>query len=292
MHRKILTPSVRSCGLFYRPFSSKQQKTLHLQLVPELSTDAKIVIPISMTRYEKNREQFDKELSVLFRFTAEQLAENAIESVDVIATTALHEDWPESKITEIDNHFMKTHEKALAKQTHFFLWNDWMKRFDQSLHQKQYEEIVKLSEEGSEWYKLMVKTHANASISNDLTTSLRYQRQEYAAIRSMTGYSDLVYMGSISPAWSYLYELYQNLPRFVKASIRSQASLLSTFDSSQTVKLVLSLIEQTVTNPSIPPQEKVKLKEYAICLFHAHIPDSPKNNPEPALLTSTKLNLR
>lgn len=292
MHRKILTPFVRSCSLFYRPFSSKQQKTLHLQLIPQLSTDAKIVIPVSMTRYEKNREQFDKELSTLFRFTAEQLTENTIESVDVIATTALHEDWPESKITEIDNHFMKTHEKALAKQTHFFLWNDWIQRFDKSLHQKQYEEIVKLSEPGSEWHKLMVNTHANASISNDLTTSLRYQRQEYAAIRSMTEYSDLIYMGPISPAWAYLYELYQNLPRFVKASIRSQASQLSNFDSSQTIKLALIVIEETVTNASIPRQEKEKLKKYALSLFHAYMPDSSENNPEPPLLTSTKLNLR
>jgi hypothetical protein len=279
MQRKIpvLVPQLFKLSLFYRSFSSSTNKVLTVQLTPELPREAKVVIPVSMIRYERNREEFDRELSELFQHTASQLAMDKIESVHVIATTALHENWSKDKIAQVDNHFLKTHKKILERQTGFFLWDEWINQHGKDVHEEYYQEILGLSKEESEWYKLMVKTHSQVAASENLETSLKYQRQEYAAIRLMASYyTDLVYMGRISPAWSYLYEAYPRLPRFVKAIIKAPLRQVKKFDSSFAVENILMQVENVVSSPNFPPNEKEKLIDVCQALFRTYGP-KPKH---------------
>jgi hypothetical protein len=232
-----------------------------------------------MARYDKDKERFDAELSILFKHMAEKLDQQEIASVDVLSTTALHEDWPESKIAAIEDHFFTTHEKILRKQTNFFSWNDWIKQQEEQIYQRYYKEILDLSKEGSEWYDLMLKTHNNVAISADLEISLKYQRREYAAIRMMNRYTDLVYMGRISSGWSYLYKIYGNkIPRFVRASIQTKASQIENYDAAAAVKIVTTSIEEIVSSPNFPPNQKEKLKEICENLFRTYIFTIPTHN--------------
>ncbi len=271
MQRKIhmtILPLLNN-SLFHRGFSSKS-KVLHPVLCPQLLQDAKVVIPVSMVRYEKDKEKFDTELSALFQYMANKLEQEEIQSVDILATTALHEDWPDSKIAEIDDHFFNKHAKIAKKQMKFLLWKDWIKQRGEQIHQKYYEEVLELSKEGSEWYKLMLNTHSRVSIGSSLEISLSYQRKEYAAIRAMNYYTDLVYMGHISSAWSYLYELYPNIPRFVRVSMQPQASQIKNYDADAAVKIVTASLEQIVSSPNFPPKQKEQLKEICHNLFRTY----------------------
>jgi uncharacterized protein (UPF0147 family) len=241
-------------------------------LCPQLQPDAKVIIPVSMARYQNQKEKFDFELSTLFSHMADKLKQNEIQSVDVLSTTALHEEWPKNKIEAIENHFFNTHAKILRKQINFFSWDDWIKQQGEKIYQKYYEEVVELSKEGSEWYDLMLKTHHNVStINTNVEASLRYQRREYAAIRTMNHYTDLVYMGHISSAWSHLYRIYPDIPRFVRASIHAQVSQIKNYDADMAVKMATTLIEQIVSSPNFPSKKKEKLQEICHNLFRTYL---------------------
>jgi hypothetical protein len=227
-----------------------------------------------MVRYEKDKERFDAELSTLFQYMDEK---KEVKSVDVLATAERHENWTKSKIAEIDGHFFNTHAKMPRKKTIFFSWNDWLEKRGKEAHQKYYEEIVELSKEGTEWYDLMLKTHSKISVGSDLAFSLKYQRHEYAAMRAMDGYTDLVYMGRISSAWAYLYKIYPNLPRFVRASVQNQASQIQNYDANSTVRIIAASIEQVVSNQHFPSDQKEMLKEICNNLFLTYMSTATTN---------------
>lgn len=123
----------------------------------------------------------------------------------------------------------------------------------------------------------MVKTHHSVKMSSDLEKSVEYQRREYAAIILMSQYSHLVYVGQISLAWAYMYHIFDKLelPLFTRVVFEDYARNDSVIgigraDAGQTVKLILSNIEQTLTNQNFPNKEKEKLVNAGLSLFYAY----------------------
>ena len=280
MQRKLprSIPCLIRHSFFHRDFSSEKSKplkALHAVLCQPLKPDANVVIPVSMVRYDKDKGRFDTELSAFFRCIAEKIDQKEIKSVDVLSTTALHEDWHQDKITKIDNHFFDTHAKMPNSRMRFLRWNDWMSLERKQLHRKYYEEVLALSKEGSLWYNLMLETHKTVSISADLNVSLNYQRQEYAAIRTMSDYTDLIYMGHVSAAWAHLYRIDPEIPRFVRAFIQTQISPVKNYEADAAVKMASTLIEQIVSSPNFPIKQKENLQKICYTLFSTYIPPSP-----------------
>lgn len=257
--------------------------------VPKLLRDSKLIIPISMGRYslgEKKKIEYDEMLSSLFIYTENLLREGAVKSVDILSTAGLQRiNWNDAQVEEVEAHFFQRHERLLSSQSNFYRWDEWINKQGKVRFEKCYQEITKKSAKGTEWYNLMVKTHENTKMSVDLERSLEYQRREYAAIVLMDNYTHLAYAGYISLAWSYLYHVMHDditLPVFTRVNFEKKSkpeSLISIADASHTTKIILNMIEQTLTSPSFPNEEKIKLTDTSMSLFYAYTPKRAKIEP-------------
>lgn len=261
--------------------NKSKNKLYEVNLTPQIIANKKIVIPVSMGRYDisaKKTKEYDYMLSALFTCISEKLKTGEISSVDVISTCELQGiNWNNDTIKKIETHFYQTHKAALQEQTNFFTWNNWIDTKGREEYQDYYNLVLQKSDYETEWYDLMVRTHGGVSLDTNLENSLEYQRQEYAAILLMQSYDYLVYTGSISLAWSYLYRLFpQNkLPVFVKAEFsktKKANSIASQADAMHTTKMILTMIEQTLTSSNFPEEEKKKIIDRGMSLFYAYEP--------------------
>ncbi len=253
------------------------EKIHSINFLPSLSYGSKLVIPVSMGRYnisKQKTEEYDFFLDALFTHTALLLRCGVVSCVDIISTAELqYLNWGQELIYKTEKYFLKKHGNILKKQSNILTWNEWIKSkkcFDDA-----YQTVTNLSSEGMRWYDLMVRTHHSVKMSSNVNASIEYQRTEYAAIIVMSEYDNLIYTGSISLAWAYMYHIFNNLklPTFTRARVErvdNKNNVILNYDATQTVRLLLSNIEQTLTNSNFPPQEKQKLIDGGLSLFYAY----------------------
>lgn len=251
------------------------------RLIPQLGDSARVVLPISLNRFDGDkikREQYDAEIDTLLRFTDSQLKTGNITSVDVVSTGELQQlNWGVEKAREIEEYFLTTHHKMLSKQTSIHTWSNFIKQLGEQKYEENYKLIKSASSPGSNWHDLMLKTQEATKVTTDIETSLEYQRREYALILSTQNlYTNIAYMGNISLAWSYLYKLYDGLPVFTRITIdkTEKKANISTADANTTVNLVLSNVEQVLTNQNFPTKEKIKLANMVTSLVQAYAPNN------------------
>lgn len=290
---------VASYGLFTpvkriaTPRSFSTQAPYVARFVPVLPKEAKVIIPISMTRYDgdlSKRRHYDQEISALLSYTASCLKKGDLNSVEVISTAGLQRiNWGSEKTQEIEAHFLTTHQAMLSQQTHVHTWDGFTDKLGAELYATNYELIKAASAEGSLWYSLMLKTSDSVRINSDIEKSLEYQRREYASILSMKSiYSHIAYLGKTSPAWSHLYQEHEGLPLFTRAiveKIKNKAEI-STADANACVNMAFNSIEGILVNENFPKKDKVKLADMVTSLFRAYIPKEPSARDETSLAST------
>jgi len=299
MPRTFRLPCRRLAGIhsFFSPLK-KHQKPLasrslssstapyEARLVPDLSKESKAILPISMARYDgdKNkRKQYDKEIDALLRFTAEGLDAGRIACVEVLSTAGLQElNWDKEKAKEIEDYFMSVHHKMLEKQTEVHTWDGFIQSIGKEKFEGNYHSIKATSAEGTIWHSLMLRTHKAVKINSDIEKSLEYQRREYAAILSMRGaYTNVAYMGNISLARSHLYQEYADLPTLTRIIIEETKKKVETdaVEAKIMVDMISRNIEEILTNENFPKKEKRRLADMGTSLFQAYVPkNDPKDN--------------
>lgn len=272
----------------YSLFASRDYSSLSsspkykVQMIPDLVERGSVIIPISSSRYLGDKEkalQYDRDIARLLQTTANCLQQGFLERVDVVSAAGLQElDIGKKRAQEIEDHFFNAHKDLLKEQTTFYSWNDFI---DQAVGRHEYEKNLSLVQSfstiGSEWYLLMEKAFKNIKLASTLEGSMEYQRREYAAILSMRNkYSQLIYMGSISLPWAFLYKKFPdlNLPVFTRAVIEKVLAHkdMSANEAYFVIKMLVQNIESVMTNSSIPPKEKQKLVDMATSLFYAYSP--------------------
>lgn len=253
-----------------------------IRLLPGLLVKPSIIIPISMSRYSsdnpKKVEQYDREIHALLQFTANHLQNGQIKRVDVVSAAELQAlDWGEEKAKRAEEHFLNIHQDLLQRQSGVYTWSQLVAELGQSVFQACYLSVKEASREGMEWYELMIKSWKSVRMCGSLEKSLEYQRREYATILAMHGrYSNLLYIGNLSLAWAYLYKYFRDrdLPIFTrviveKPSLRREIGI---GEAQYAVQLVIRNIEDMLTNPNFPPQEKQRLIDLGMTLFYTYSP--------------------
>lgn len=244
------------------------------------SRDARVIIPISFSRYvvdgkisAKRATEYDHFLSALFERTSFFLDAGIIASVDVLATGDLQRiNWSDSLADSIEQHFFEVHQDLLLRQSNAYKWSQWITLQGNQVFEKAYQEIVSQSQPGSHWYNLMGKTHESVKISGEIELSLEYQRREYAAISLMSKYTHLVYPGRISTAWAYLYNKCNGLPIFsqVKLETTNSNSYIDSYDVDHTTRMLLSNVKQVLTSRNFPPKSKEAFIDEIIGLIYTY----------------------
>ncbi|MCD6045942.1 MAG: hypothetical protein K0R48_1105 [Gammaproteobacteria bacterium] len=248
---------------------------------PELSKGAKIIIPISFSRYivdnnisVKKAREYDDFLGAIFERTSYLLHSGIISRVDVLATGDLQRiNWDNSLVDKVEQHFFNTHKAILSEQSHTYKWDEWIEVKGKDFFEEKYRNIVDRSRAGSDWHTLMLKTQNSLKIGSSTEQSLEYQRREYAAVSMMDEYSHLVYAGPMSVAWAYLYSKYFDLPIFSQAKFEkagSENQYIPGYDAEQITRMLLSNVKQILTSPSFPPGGKEKLIDEMTSLFYTY----------------------
>lgn len=271
-----------SSQFFRRNFSSPSNPNLVVKITPDISyVGAKVLVPISLARYdqgEKEKNKYDRDIHLIFSALSKKMEKGEVADVDVLLTGGLqHINWPKEKCNKIEGHFLSIHEKSLNKLSNFFYWDQFIDDvIGRNKFTKVLSEVNSKSVEGSKWYELMSKTHEEISVSGSLFDSIKYQRTKYALIASATGlYTHIPYFGKLSDAWSYLTVAFPNLkiPEFNKILLIKGLDIIETADVNQTVLLISSMIEQTISSPNFPEKEKIKLFELMEKLMRAYVPE-------------------
>ncbi len=263
-------------------FSSEvSSKTPIVRFDPNFPKDSKIIMPISFSRYLLNGEfsikrakEYDSFLNTIFQKTAYLLKCNLISSIDILSTGD-HQRicWDNNLTNRVEQHFLNTHEAILSQQSNILTLNQWISRKGEDIFNKRYERITIESLEGTNWYDLMLKTHSTLKMSGSIEKSLEYQRKEYAAMSLMNEYTHLVYTGSISIAWAYLYQKYDNVPIFSQARVERSDNVGSyndICDSEPTTKTLLVMIKDILASSKFPPDKKESLANSCMGLFYAY----------------------
>jgi len=272
---------------FFSSHSFGNGNFYQVRLSPKPLTDSKIVMPISMVRYDGGKNEiakYDKEIGALLKHTSEALARKNIESVDVVSSAGLQKiNWGEKKAQEIEEHFLKVHHDLLAQHTSFYTWDEFIHKLGKEKFEINYNMIKNESVTGSEWYKLMVKVHNAIKLNNSLESSIEYQRREYAAIYTMRNqYTHIAYMGDISIAWAYLYSLYDNLPVFSKAVIEKNPEKIdvNTSEANTIIRLITNNVQDVLSSENFPNKEKQKLSDKLMSIIYAYSPKEIKTKTE------------
>jgi len=261
-----------------------------IEFVPDLTDGSRVVIPVSLGRYDtgqKKAAEYDNLLHRLFSSVVHLKQAELLSQVDVISTGGLQcINWEAEKVNRIEKHFLETHKELLEKVSRTYRWDEWIDEHRRDRFEADYDEIKEKTKEGSEWYILMVKTHEHAKMSSDLGKSLEYQRREYAAVKNMNDYDRLIYTGLISPAWAYMYHVfpYATLPLFTRASLEA-TPIVGAAEANQTTKLLISGLEQTLASPSFPETEKDRLIDVGLRLFYTY---APRSNGKERMKTEKK----
>lgn len=278
-----------------RGFSSEINiEHYRVRLIPQLEKDAKIILPISMTRYvgdKKKRQQYDKEINALLRFTAESLKQERVGAVEVLSTTGLQEiNWGKERADEIENYFMGTHQSLLARQTRVHTWEGFVDLLGRKNFEDNYQLIKAASTEGTIWHNQMLRTYRSVKVVSDIEKSLEYQRREYAVILSARErYTHMAYMGRTSLAWSYLYRAYKNVPIFARVSIEkisanSEADFTEPDNSIETLWdntiSAINEVAKILNDVNVPASKKDKFIDNITSLLQTHAPSTYKQGDE------------
>jgi len=264
------------------------------RFIPILPKASKVIIPISMTRYDGDsikRKHYDQEISSLLIYAANCLEKGELKSVDIISTSGLQKiNWGNDKADEVEEHFMKTHKEMLSKQTKVYTWDGLIEKLGITAYSNNYELIKSASGITSTWHELMLKTREMTNVNSSLEKSLEYQRREYAAILSMKSiYSHIAYMGKPSPAWSYLYQQYDELPIFTRIAIdkKKNKSEITATDANACMNIIFNNIEGILVNENFSIKDKKRLADMVSSLFRTYI---PRENDIKELMSSDAVN--
>lgn len=265
--------------LFRRRFSSS---ALEVAFVPKLSPSSRVIVPISMSRFdgvEEKKKRYNEEIDALLSHTADLLERKKIESVEVVSAAGLQEiTWGKEKAQEIEMYFFKTHASMLKKQTAFYTFNQLVEKLNQQKFEKNLSSIEEFSSAGTIWYRFMQKAFESVRVGGTLEGSLRYQRAEYAAVLAMSDvYTHILYMGNLSMAWSYLYEQYpeKNIPKFTRVVVTKTDNAerpLSASEIKSKVEHVVREVENILTDERISEKEKGSLMHSVTTFFYAYGP--------------------
>jgi hypothetical protein len=211
------------------PMSETHQTKYVLRLSQEIPKDARLILPISMDKYDDAHakiKKYDKKLNTLFEYAADLLQKKHVSSVDVLSTAELYQlKWRPDFEKKIADHFFEQHAKTLREPIRKYTWNQWMAeegKDRQAKFDKYLELVNNLSQPNTEWYKHMMKTYEQHKKETDLESVLKYQRQEFAGMLIKQEYSHIIYMGKLPDALSYMYHIFPRpkymLPVCVQAS--------------------------------------------------------------------------
>lgn len=260
--------------------SNRNLEKYKVSFIPRITSGSKIIVPISMGRYvinEKKKKEYDEILESLFSQMAYLLDTQQVNSVDILSTAGLQRiNWDKGLVEKVEAHFLNRHNTLLEKQSNCYKWEEWIEEQGNNIFENNYQFIKQKSQEGTEWHKLMVKTHQNVEMSSDLNRSLEYQKREYAAIMLMNGYDNLVYPGISPIGLSYMYHALRTpLPTFTRANFEKNSkneSVISVADASHTTKIIVNMLEDTLASQNFPIKEKERIIDKSMSLFYAHGP--------------------
>ncbi len=250
-----------------------------VRFMPVLNKDSRIIIPISMTRYDSTPDKikkYDERIAEILTYTAEKLDSGDIASVEVVSSAGLQEiNWGKEKSYEIDKHFFKTHKEILSMQSAFYTWHEFIDKIGENKVEKNYELIKSESLPTSRWHYLMVKSQKTISLDATLEHSLEYQRKEYGLILSLAGlYTNIAYYGFISPAWAYLYKVHalENLPTFTQITLEkfNNYKYIKKGKSESTVDIVIGSVHEALASSELSANEKEKLYESIESLMYTY----------------------
>jgi hypothetical protein len=266
--------------------SEARTKMQSIKFTPPIQEHSTVIVPISMGRYnisEAKTKQYDDALDKLFKHTSLLLKIGFIDKVDIVSSAGLQTtNWSRTLANDIEAHFLKKHNYILSQQSNFFTWDQFIQSNGEDNYRESFDNVLKKSKEGSEWYQLMYETHTQVKASINLAQSLEYQRKEYAAILLMNSYDHLVYLGGISPAWAYLYHTFKTKkPLFTKAALKNDENSSSSIrrsDINHSIEMILSNIESTLLSHNISDLDKKRLVNSTLSILYAYAPDNDKNN--------------
>lgn len=270
---------VRASLVGVRRFSDVNSR---INFVPPLENNAKIVLPISMGPYaqERRANKYSQSIEGILSATGDMLSSGKVASVDVICTAGLHHMyWPKEKIETIENFFFERHQEQLERQSAVYTWDNWLGAVGHQKYEESLSAVEAASLPNSEWYKLMVRTYRSTKDHKGLEKSLQYQREEYAAISLMSQYSNIVYFGQISPAWSYLYQIFQEkgIAAFTKAHINEMTIPKKTInmgDANIAAKLVIGMAHTVLSDRGLSDKSKHEIAANLISLCRTYTPST------------------
>lgn len=228
---------------------------------------SKLILPISVSRYQNDRDAYDSELDAMLTSTAKALAEEKVQSIDVLITGELCKHLPKQEIEELDSHFLTTHRYLLSKHTGSYRLNEFLEaKIDKNKLEANLKKVTEDSAEGTPWYKCMLKMHHKIKTKSGLEDSLRYQRMEVAITKSMAGlYTHMCYLGFAPDFMTYLYQQYssESIPLFVRITVDKKQLEIKPFvtkaEASIITRHVTLLLEEVLTNDKFPNKEREKL---------------------------------
>ncbi len=258
--------------------------TLGVRVTPALPHAGKIIIPISMGRYdppaslkEETRQRaivrYDEEIKTLLEYTADYSSGRDGREVVVLSTAGLQKiNWGEEKANAIGAHFLSQHPDLLKRQSHHYTWEQFI-RLDEAKFAESYDRVLKESGEGTEWYQHMLQTHKRVRMSDNLEKSLEYQRKEYATtlLISHLGFSHLLYTGPISAGSAYMHKNLDLKFTFIQATItKVKKDEKIDHTAGVAVKFTLDSMRTLLTDSRVPPKDKAELEEHAQNLLYVY----------------------
>ena len=169
----------------------------------------------------------------------------------------------------------------ILKDINVVRWSAYIASKGSDFNEKQ-KLIEERSKEGATFYNKMARTHKKCAISNDLENSLKYQKEEYAVILTMSEFNHLIYPKNITDGMLALYQEFSEIkmPIYTQVSFPSfqakYAENLGVFKTENkrhenSLPLALRLLyDQTETllrSPEISSEAKKMFKEQLRELF-------------------------
>lgn len=193
---------------------------LELNFYPEIHTDSKVVLPISMTNPAFT---FDVISHIL-----DHLKEHAV-TVLVCDYLNRHNVGEEQALRQGDA-FLEKHQTLFTANVEVIRWQAWIEAH-QSAYNVSFKKIMELSGDGSDLQRAMLKTARQrknkVTREDDIAASLKYQREEYAVIDCMKEYDQLIYIALITHGMGVFYKYAEiTCPQYVHCKVKKMNASL------------------------------------------------------------------
>ena len=160
----------------------------------EIPKGSKVIVPSSMGSDLKGEKL--KEL-------INNLKENDCDVTILIADTLQKYNYDYTTALKMGDNFLLEN-KGILKDVKVIRWDEFIES-KKELFEKNKNLIEQKATKGSTFYNKMVRTQNKCAVSKDIDSSLEYQKEEYAAILTMSEFDYFIYSKSITDAMACLY---------------------------------------------------------------------------------------